>query len=227
MAKVPVPKVIHRLAMSARSEGGASHVHVTGHLEVRHQVAAQGDKGTEEVQLLVPINYKLRHDEDPARHEEILDELQAKTRHWGAKHLEHKAWQGTKEKVGEADIHITDCGIQFHALNDWKLSCSWNETHPGAPTTRHHKVISYHTPFQAMSCEALQALVRAEVASRAAASASVSAHKETFRALNLTHSAEVARLRGAGNVREAGPALRPGEPVGVDGGLPGSKAGKQ
>lgn len=207
------PKKIHRLAVHE----GQDHVHVTGHLEVEHGGA----------QLLVPISYRVRHDEDPARHEELLDELHEKAKHWGERRKEHCALRGHKQKVGESEVHITDCDIQMHAANDWKLVVSWNETHPGALPMRRHKVFSYHTPLQAMSAEDVKALILGEARTRATVNTGVTAHKEAMRAVHFAHSQEVARLRGAGSIRESGPAVRAGEPIGVVGGLPQDTDGKQ
>lgn len=186
-------------------EKGA-HLHVTGHLEVEH----------EKTQLLVPIHYKVHEDDPPEKHEEFLDELHQKTVHWGERRQAYESWRGAVGTIGNATVRITDCRLQMHNTNDWKLLVAWEEAR--TTTQRYKKLWHYSTPLQAQPLEDVQAYVRNEVASRAGASEKLQAHKEVFRAVYQSHSAEAARARRERALREAGSPVRPGESVEVAGG---------
>lgn len=175
---------LHRLMFHEAGEGDGMHIHATGHLEVEHEGA----------QLLVPVNHKLMASDDPEKHERILLDLHGKATAWAKRKPEFHAWVGAKETHGESEIEITDCNLQHHSANDWKLYVAWKETHEGR-TVKLSKVFSYVTPLQAMSCEDLKVLVRGEVAARTAAKVNLAAHRERFDAIHLAHSEEASGLR--------------------------------
>lgn len=129
-------------------------------------------------QHLLPFRYHCDEKTPVEFHERYVDALHEKGVAWVGKRAELADAYGQVFEHGDVRVEIVECNLALYGPFDWRLVLAWREN-----GRLYEQTLHYRHPGDALSADAVLAMIRKEVEGRAPLKKSLKAHEEVLRAL--------------------------------------------